>query len=198
MPNERVMSFFDEPKNAGLAMIIAALVSLIAAIAGIVTGLIDDDGIQTANIIVAIGSLISAVVYFKYGSKVRSGAVSAKIDILAGFVNVSGVTTIIMGVFYIIAAIAGYDNGVGTGVLDIIIGLIIIWCGKKINDGKQTTIDKILWIILLVIFVLALLGSILSLFAFPIGTLTGICGIIIYLFMLILLFDSEVKKDMGM
>ena len=33
---------------------------------------------------------------------------------------------------------------------------------------------------------------------FPIGTLMGICGIIIYVFMTLLLLDGEVKKAMGM
>ncbi|MGN0138698.1 MAG: hypothetical protein ACI381_08850, partial [Candidatus Methanomethylophilaceae archaeon] len=79
-----------------------------------------------------------------------------------------------------------------------ILGLIICYCGKKINDGKETTLDKILWIILLVIFVIEILANIVMLVGFPIGTLMGICGIIIYVFMTLLLLDGEVKKAMGM
>ena len=192
------MSFFDQPKNAGLALIIVAIINVIAGIINIVLGATNDAGIQTGSIVVAIGSIIGAVVYFKYGSSVRSGAVSAKIDILGGFVNAVGIVSIITGIFTLIAGVVGYAGGVGSGIIGILLGLLICWCGKKINDGKQTTMDKIIWIILLVVFIIELLVNIVALIGFPIGTILGICGIIIYVFMLTLLFDSEVKKEMGM
>ena len=192
------MSFFDEPKNAGLAMIVVAIVQVIAAIANIVVSATAEGGIYFAGIIIAIGLLITSVIYFKYGSSVRSGAISAKIDILASFVNVIGVIAIINGFFNVIAGIAGASGYVGSGIIGIILGLVICYCGKKINDGKETTLDKILWIILLVIFVIEILANIVMLIGFPIGTLMGICGIIIYVFMTLLLLDGEVKKAMGM
>lgn len=192
------MSFFDQPKNAGLAMIVVAIVEVIAAIINIVAAATADDGIDFSGIIVAIGLIITAVIYFKYGSQVRSGAISAKIDILASFVNVVGVISIVNGVFQIIAGVAGGAGLIGNGVINIIIGLIICFCGKKINDGKETTLDKIIWIILLVVFVIEILANIVMLIGFPIGTLMGICGIIIYVFMTLLLLDGEVKKAMGM
>ena len=192
------MSFFDQPKNAGLAMIVVAIVEVIAAIINIVAAATADDGIDFSGIIVAIGLIITAVIYFKYGSQVRSGAISAKIDILASFVNVVGVISIVNGVFQIIAGVAGGAGLIGNGVINIIIGLIICFCGKKINDGKETTLDKIIWIILLVVFIIEILANIVMLIGFPIGTLMGICGIIIYVFMTLLLLDGEVKKAMGM
>lgn len=192
------MSFFDQPKNAGLAMIVVAIVEVIAAIINIVAAATADDGIDFSGIIVAIGLIITAVIYFKYGSQVRSGAISAKIDILASFVNVVGVISIVNGVFQIIAGVAGGAGLIGNGVINIIIGLIICFCGKKINDGKETTLDKIIWIILLVVFVIEILANIVMLIGFPIGTLMGICGIIIYVFMTLLLLDGDVKKAMGM
>ena len=192
------MSFFDQPKNAGLAMIVVAIVEVIAAIINIVAAATADDGIDFNGIIVAIGLIITAVIYFKYGSQVRSGAISAKIDILASFVNVVGVISIVNGVFQIIAGVAGGAGLIGNGVINIIIGLIICFCGKKINDGKETTLDKIIWIILLVVFIIEILANIVMLIGFPIGTLMGICGIIIYVFMTLLLLDGDVKKAMGM
>ena len=192
------MSFFDQPKNAGLAMIVVAIVEVIAAIINIVAAATADDGIDFSGIIVAIGLIITAVIYFKYGSQVRSGAISAKIDILASFVNVVGVISIVNGVFQIIAGVAGGAGLIGNGVINIIIGLIICFCGKKINDGKETTLDKIIWIILLVVFIIEFLANIVMLIGFPIGTLMGICGIIIYVFMTLLLLDGDVKKAMGM
>ena len=192
------MSFFDQPKNAGLAMIVVAIVEVIAAIINIVAAATADDGIDFSGIIVAIGLIITAVIYFKYGSQVRSGAISAKIDILASFVYVVGVISIVNGVFQIIAGVAGGAGLIGNGVINIIIGLIICFCGKKINDGKETTLDKIIWIILLVVFIIEILANIVMLIGFPIGTLMGICGIIIYVFMTLLLLDGDVKKAMGM
>lgn len=192
------MSFFDQPKNAGLAMIVVAIVEVIAAIINIVAAATADDGIDFSGIIVAIGLIITAVIYFKYGSQVRSGAISAKIDILASFVNVVGVISIVNGVFQVIAGVAGGAGLIGNGVINIIIGLIICFCGKKINDGKETTLDKIIWIILLVVFIIEILANIVMLIGFPIGTLMGICGIIIYVFMTLLLLDGDVKKAMGM
>ena len=192
------MSFFDQPKNAGLAMIVVAIVEVIAAIINIVAAATADDGIDFSGIIVAIGLIITAVIYFKYGSQVRSGAISAKIDILASFVNVVGVISIVNGVFQIIAGVAGGAGLIGNGVINIIIGLIICFCGKKINDGKETTLDKIIWIILLVVFVIEIRANIVILIGFPIGTLMGICRIIIYVFMTLLLLDGDVKKAMGM
>lgn len=179
-------------------MIVVAIVEVIAAIINIVAAATADDGIDFSGIIVAIGLIITAVIYFKYGSQVRSGAISAKIDILASFVNVVGVISIVNGVFQIIAGVAGGAGLIGNGVINIIIGLIICFCGKKINDGKETTLDKIIWIILLVVFVIEILANIVMLIGFPIGTLMGICGIIIYVFMTLLLLDGDVKKAMGM
>lgn len=185
------MSFFDEPKNAGLAMIIVAIINLIVAIMNIVAGATGDDGFNLGTVLVGVGALIGAFIYFKFGASVRSGATSGKVNILATFVKVVGVVTIIDGVFSLVSSVGG-------GIIGIILGLIIFWCGSKIDDGKETTIDKIIWIILLVVFILSILGSLISVVAFPIGTITGICGIIIYVFMLMLLLDPEVKKAMGM
>lgn len=186
------MSFFDQPKNAGLAMIIVAIVNILAAIANIVVAATAEEGVDYSGIIVAVGLVITGIIYFKFGSNVRAGNISKKIDILASFVNVVGINTIVTGVFAILS------GTFASGVWDIIFGIIICFCGKKINDGKETTLDKILWIVLLVIFVLSILFSIVELVAFPIGTLLGICGIIIYVFMTLLILDGEVKKAMGM
>lgn len=173
-------------------MIIVAIVNILAAIANIVVAATAEEGVDYSGIIVAVGLIITGIIYFKFGSNVRAGNISKKIDILASFVNVVGINTIVTGVFAILS------GTFASGVWDIIFGIIICFCGKKINDGKETTLDKILWIILLVIFVLSILFSIVELVAFPIGTLLGICGIIIYVFMTLLLMDGEVKKAMGM
>jgi len=181
----------------GIISIISAIVNIIAG-----AGVLDMEGLpdkfDVGYIIVAIGSLIAAVLYFKFGGDVRSGAVSGKVTILATFVKVVGIVTIISGIFTIIGgAISEYFDPYG-GIITLIFGLIIYYCGTKIDDGKQTTGDKIIWVLLLIAFVLEIIGSLIMCIAFPIGTITGICGLIIYIYMLMLLFDPEVKSAMNM
>lgn len=184
------MSFFNDPENAGLALIVVGILTIILNLALIVLGVLDDP-IDWKAIVAAIGSIIGGFLYFKYGSKVRGGAISQKIDILGEFVKVVAIVEIITGIFLL-------PGSVGSGILAIILGLIILWASKKISDGKVGTIDKIIWIILLIVFVLSLLGGIFSLLVFPVGTISGICYIIISLFMIFLLIDGDVKKQMGM
>lgn len=184
------MSFFNEPKNAGFAMVIVGILNVILAIVLIALSAIDDP-ILWGTIIAGIGYLIGGFLYYKYGMNIREGAISQKIDILAEFVKVVGIVYIINGIFTL-------PSDIGTGVLNIILGLIILFMAKKINDGRQTTIDKIIWIILMVVFVINLLVAIVMLIAFPVGTIMGICWLVICVFMIMLLIDNDVKKEMGM
>ena len=199
------MAFFSA-KNAGLAFMILAVVEAIAAILMIVLSFMDIEDLKKYStayfIIVAVGALIAACLYFTFGKKVRNGEVSNKIDILAQYVKIVGIVTIVGGICGAVAEAVGLDDvsfgaALGGAVISIILGLIIMFIASKINDGKQTTGDKIIWIILLVIFVLliiAAVGEIITIIGAPIG----ICDLIIYVFMLTLLVDPEVKSEMNM
>lgn len=199
------MAFFSA-KNAGLAFMILAVVEAIAAILMIVLSFMDIEDLKKYStayfIIVAVGALIAACLYFTFGKKVRNGEVSNKIDILAQYVKIVGIVTIVGGICTAVAEAVGLDDvsfgaALGGAVISIILGLIIMFIASKINDGKQTTGDKIIWIILLVIFVLliiAAVGEIITIIGAPIG----ICDLIIYVFMLTLLVDPEVKSEMNM
>ena len=139
--------------------------------------------------------------------KVRNGTIPAKIDILAIFVRVVGVTTIISSIFTIIGVIILNPQDLTAqiigGAIGIVIGLIIVFISTKINDGKQTTGDKIIWVLLLVFFVIDIILSVLTIVAGfdPLSLttiITGICYTLAYIFMVIMLFDGDVKKEMGM
>ena len=185
---------------------ILAVVEAIAAILMIVLSFMDIEDLKKYStayfIIVAVGALIAACLYFTFGKKVRNGEVSNKIDILAQYVKIVGIVTIVGGICGAIAEAVGLDDvsfgaALGGAVISIILGLIIMFIASKINDGKQTTGDKVIWIILLVIFVLliiAAVGEIITIIGAPIG----ICDVIIYVFMLTLLVDPEVKSEMNM
>ena len=47
----------------------------------------------------------------------------------------------------------------------------------------------------MVAFVLVPLGSLISLIAFPLGTILDICNLIVYTYMLTLLLDNDVKRE---
>jgi hypothetical protein len=196
------MSFLDNPKTAGTAFEIVGLLEVIGGIFAIIGGIIDEEIDTGFAVVVGIGAIICGLIVFFFGAKVLKGEISAKIDILATFVRVVGVTSIISGIFLLIGMIMISGDIVGP-IISIVIGLIIVFISTKINDGKQTTGDKIIWILLLIFFILDLIGAILTIIGgfnpFSITQIiTGICSVIIYIFMLILLFDSDVKKEMGM
>ena len=207
-------SIFDNTKIVGTAFVIVAILELFAAIMAIVNGFGDvpeelADTItdwKMYSIVLGIGSIICALLYSFFAFRVFSGSLSQKIEILASYVRVVGVIEVIGGVFAAIAGIAGGMDVVASilaGIFLIIIGLIIMFIAGMINDGRKTIGDKIVWIILLIVFVLMLIVEVSDLIlAFnPVrvaGIASGIAGILIALFMIAFLFDSDVKSKMNM
>jgi hypothetical protein len=66
------------------------------------------------------------------------------------------------------------------------------------TDGKTDTVDKILWVLLVLVFIISAIFDIIAMIAFPIATIMGIAGLIVDLFMLLALLDNDVKAKMGM
>jgi hypothetical protein len=203
-------SFFDNTKVVGTAFVIVGLILIIDAIFTIVLGFVDvsDDvrgDIESDKwlaycVIGGIGSLICAVLYAMFAFKVYKGQYSEKIVILEQYVRIVGLTVALGGIFNAIASVAGGEElGVAIvgAILGIIIGLLIMFIASKINDGKQTVGDKIIWVILLIAFILLLIVSILEVFTL-VGIVDGIAHILIALFMIAFLFDSDVKSKMNM
>ena len=202
------MSFFDNQKVLGYAFLVVGLILVIDAILTIVFGFVDvnDDmkeGIDNWTIycvLGGIGSLICAVLYTMFAMKVYNGVYSEKIVILERYVMIVGLTIALGGIFNAVASIAGgQDVGVAivSAILSILIGLIIMFIATKINDGKQTVGDSIIWILLLIAFIIVLILSIFMLFSLA-TIIDGIAHIIIALFMIAFLFDSDVKAKMNM
>lgn len=201
-------SFFDNTRVVGFAFLLVGIILIIDAIFGIALGFIDvsDDvknGVENWMpycVVGGIGSLISAVLYTMFALKVNNGTYSQKIVILEKYVMIVGITTVIGGIFNAAASFAGGQD-LGTAlagaILSVIIGLIIMFIATKINDGKQTIGDSIIWIILLIAFILLLIAGILTVFTL-LGIIDGIAHILIALFMIAFLFDPEVKSKMNM
>ena len=196
------MSFFDDTKNTGWALTIVGLVMILGAIVSIVGGF-TGDGNNTSKlgaVIIAIGGLLAALAYLKYGNSVRIGQISGKLDVLGNFVRIVGVTTVIVGLFAILGyAVQSNWGGVGSALVKTILGFVVIWVYKKMMDTKATTFDTIVWIILLVAFVVCFLVAFVSIFTADVFVIvTSLCNALIYLMMTIFLFDADVKKKMGM
>ncbi len=185
------MSFFNDNKVAGMAVLILGVLYILGAIVALYYGATAEGGADAGAILAAVGSLISGFIVLKFGMDMRNGAFSDKTVLLGKFVYMVGITTIIGGIFTVLLS-------VGSAVFGIILGIIILLCGMKIQNASGGTIEKILWIILMIISILMLIGGIMTLAASVAAIITGVCGIILGIFLILLLLDDSVKKQMGM
>ena len=201
------MSFLDNTKTAGTALWIVGILMIISALLTIICGVVDDEMNDHVIgwVILGIGSLICAFVYFAFGKSVKSGEVSDKFDIVTKLVYVVGYTTIIGGVFDALCGF-GFDDISGylfSGIIKIVLGFVLLWIYKKITDGNVTTFDRIMWILLLVIFVICFISSFFGIvgssrLALAVNIIVAICHIVIYLFMIAFMLDNSVKAKFGM
>ncbi|WP_400219524.1 hypothetical protein [Methanomethylophilus alvi] len=200
------MSFLDNTKTAGTALWIVGILMIISALLTIICGVVDDEMNDHVIgwVILGIGSLICALVYSAFGKSVKSGEVSDKFDIVTKFVYVVGYTTIIGGVFAALCGF-GFDDIGGylvSGIISIVLGFVILWIHKKITDGNISTFDRIMWILLLVIFVICFISSFFGIggsgLALAVNIIVAICDIVIYLFMIAFMLDNSVKAKFGM
>lgn len=200
------MSFLDNTKTAGTVLWIVGILMIISALLTIICGVVDDEMNDHVIgwVILGIGSLICALVYFAFGKSVKSGEVSDKFDIVTKFVYVVGYTTIIGGVFAALCGF-GFDDIGGylvSGIISIVLGFVILWIHKKITDGNISTFDRIMWILLLVIFVICFISSFFGIggsgLALAVNIIVAICDIVIYLFMIAFMLDNSVKAKFGM
>lgn len=200
------MSFLDNTKTAGTALWIVGILMIISTLLTIICGVVDDEMNDHVIgwVILGIGSLICALVYFAFGKSVKSGEVSDKFDIVTKFVYVVGYTTIIGGVFAALCGF-GFDDIGGylvSGIISIVLGFVILWIHKKITDGNISTFDRIMWILLLVIFVICFISSFFGIggsgLALAVNIIVAICDIVIYLFMIAFMLDNSVKAKFGM
>lgn len=99
------MSFFSRPNTAGNAFEIIGILEIIAGIFAIIDGFIDEEIDTGFAVVLGVGAIICGLIIAFFGTKVRKGIISEKIDILATFVRIVGVTTIISGLFLVIAEV---------------------------------------------------------------------------------------------
>jgi len=205
---DTMSSFFDNTKTVGIAFLIVGIILIVSAIFSIAMGFIEVDAETKGDVkdwtlycvIGGIGSLICAALYTMFALKVFNGSMTAKIEILASYVRIVGLTVALGGIFDGVASIVGGQDAAAAlagAIMAVVIGLIIMFIASKINDGKETVGDSIIWIILLIAFVILLVISVLEIITI-IGIIDGVAHLIIALFMIAFLFDADVKKKMNM
>ena len=191
-----VMSFFDETKNFGLMAMIAGLVMVLSAILWVVDGY--DLGL--------IGVLIAGLLLLIFGlgvyqgeSKLNIGSlfdegVTSKFGLVVAFIIIVGVTEIVQGIFAL-------------NIMSIVVGVLLILFGFLMKMDLSPILEKIIWIILLIVFLLGIIiNGILSVVgAFggePLGIVLNVLNAVAYLVIYIMLFlymlSPEVKSRMSM
>lgn len=202
------MSLLDKPKNFGLVAVIIGIVSLLAGIIAIVSEVFDDN-IALGAIIAAIGTIIYGMLILGIGIPIYQGEDDNSLSILGKFVRVIGLATIAVGVFTGAGTIV--DGSLGAGISEIIVGLIfgliLVWAATKILDGSIDTVDKIIWIVLLIVFLVLTVFSLVGIITpfldgFSLSILfvaiLSFCEFVLYGFLLFAVLSKDVKSAMGM
>jgi len=178
------MSFLDDIKIYGLIAMIVGILSLLLG----VFGAIDTDHAATGSVAAAIpGLMLIFVGFLAYQGKTRS-----KLTTLTYFLLFVGI-----GIF-VAACLGVYGDNLSL-MVGVVAGLIAAVIGFMLYSGKK--MDKIWWIVLLLVFILfavfKLLEAVNNLDA---GGINGIAGfisallyLVLFLYMVYFLLSKEVK-----
>lgn len=199
------MSFFDDNRKIGFALIIVGLIGILGAIIAVITAFTDDGNLGAAAV-TAVGSLIYGVLILFYGMNVRKSS-NDKVAILSGLIRVIAIATILPALFYAVGDyLANNDIGIW-GIIkailvDLIVGVILLWIAGKVGGSNKNIASKLLWIILLVAFLVLSLWSIYLCVDGLLNTMwaaavVALCNIFIYLYALFAVLSPEVKNSMS-
>jgi len=207
------MSFFDNNKTIGLVLIIIGLIILVAGIGLAVAGWNDDTVNTTSAACYGIAKIILGLLIFVWGFVVRGGPNDQAV-VLSGTIRILGVATILQALFIALGTYfadtssitAGAWAAIGGMIVNIIVGLFLIWVAGKVGGKSKNIISKGLWIVLIIVFLYLAISSFFALFSqsYDFGTLNGIvtviaaiCMFILYLYFLVAMFSKDVKSSMG-
>lgn len=190
-----VVSFFDETKNFGLMAMIAGLVMVLSAILWVVDGF--DLGL--------IGVLIAGLLLLIFGlgvyqgeSKLNIGSlfdegVTSKFGLVVAFIIIVGVIDIVQGIFAL-------------NIMSIVVGVLLILFGFLMKMDLSPILEKIIWIILLIVFLLGIISGILSVVGafggeplwIVLNVLNAVAYLVIYIMLFLYMLSPEVKSRMSM
>jgi hypothetical protein len=200
------MILFDDSKSVGLIFEIVGALMAVNSIALIVGGTNDMivpliEETENPDIFYMVyggGSLIASLIYILYAHTVMKGKFDNKLDVLAGYVRVVGVTTMII---VIGESLGEYLCGIElaltllVAVIGTILGITVILISFSMNNGKKTKGKRILWWILVMAFAIMVIYNFMPAESY-LDLVYMIAHLLIGLFMLLFLFDPEVKMEM--
>ena len=192
------MSFFDETKNAGLVLLIIALLGVVLAIVAVFALDGYKDLEMWKKIMIIVGAVLGSAVYVILGLDIMKGSatlqignlfsdLTSKFGVLVALTAGFGISEVLNSIF---AVIAGFD--VGSQIGSIVIGVLFIVMAWLLVDGGEDA-RKIMWIILLVLYILMLIFSILACLV-----LIGIPMLLLSIFLVTYILSPEVKGKCGM
>ena len=190
------MSFFDETKNAGITLLVIALLQIIFAVIAVL--LIDGykDAETWKKIVWIVGAVLGSAVYVILGLDIMNGScrfqignlfsdVTSKFGVLVALTAGFGISGVINGLLAVIAF-------GGANILSLVISVLFIVMAWLLVEGEEDA-RKVIWIILLVLYILMMIGSILLIIA-----LIGIPMLLLSIFLVVFLLSPEVKSKCGM
>ena len=192
------MSFFDETKNAGLVLLIIALLGIVLAIVAVFALDGYKDLEMWKKVMIIVGAVLGSAVYVLLGLDIMKGSatlqignlfsdLTSKFGVLVALTAGFGISEVLNSIF---AVIAGFD--VGSQIGSIVIGVLFIVMAWLLVDGGEDA-RKIMWIILLVLYILMLIFSILACLV-----LIGIPMLLLSIFLVTYILSPEVKSKCGM
>ena len=192
------MSFFDETKNAGLVLLIIALLGVVLAIVAVFALDGYKDLEMWKKIMIIVGAVLGSAVYVILGLDIMKGSatlqignlfsdLTSKFGVLVALTAGFGISEVLNSIF---AVIAGFD--VASQIGSIVIGVLFIVMAWLLVDGGEDA-RKIMWIILLVLYILMLIFSILACLV-----LIGIPMLLLSIFLVTYILSPEVKGKCGM
>ncbi|MDR1404010.1 MAG: hypothetical protein LBJ20_00345 [Candidatus Methanoplasma sp.] len=197
------MSFFDDNRKVGLALIIVGILNAVVPIMNIVHVFIDHESV--GNAIGPIGALIFGLLILSLGFRVRSWS-NDRVGILSELVRVIGVATILIAVFKAISNFVTGDVGIASSIVTIlsgvIIGLILLWISAKIKGKSKNILSKFLWALLVIVFLALSIITIVSLVSGLLDkawldALMSLCNIFVYVYAFLASISSEVRHSMN-
>lgn len=177
------MEFFNNTRNFGLIVTLLSIADIVIGIFGII-----DSGVDISR----VGMILSAIVMLLAGltifTQTDGGIISfafpegskSKFGALTGFIFATGLSNIAL-----------------LHPLGIVLGLIFIFIGWSMTNNKRTFIDSIVWVILIVLYALAAIGSLLVVFTGELSAIIeGLLSSILFLMAFLYLLDEDVKNKL--
>lgn len=189
------MSFFDDTKNAGILLLIVALISIIASVVAVFALESYRDLDTWKKIVTIVGSVLGAAIYAILGLGIKNGHCMIQIGNLFSDVNskfgVLVATTAGVGIADLVTSIFSIVAFGGTSVGTLVIAILMIVMAWLMVEGGALAAN-VIWIILLILYILGIIFSIIAIIV-----IIGIPLLLLYIMLLLFLLSPEVKAKMN-